>query len=157
MFPRGVRDSYPYTNYQTLSVTIGDFDGDSLMDVAMVGYMADDAGDKTRLVCLISNRGEARSVELLSEPVLHEPPQPGAEPGTNGRHIPSFYLSLIPAGHPLSARDPGPSSGEPRSRTWMARTDAILVHHLNGVERAFYFEGGAFKEGKITYFIEDPK
>lgn len=139
-YPPAVLNSYTYTNDQIPSAVVGEFDGDSLADVAIYGSTTGDWSE-SKVMCLVSNRGKPRAVEVLREPTLRDPP---SGPDTTGRAFrephPALYLSLIHAGQPLQGED---------HKSWILRTDAILVKRLSGEAAAYYFVDDGLRKGRL--------
>ena len=120
---------YEYTHYQIPSGVIGDFDGDSLADVAILGY--DD--DKRNVVtCLLSNRGAPHAVVAWTE----------RGSGTKDRPTrPLHYLELVPSGR---------SYVDSRGKRMTLVADAIGVTGKLGGSSILSYENGQFHHAKIS-------
>jgi len=120
---------YRYTHYQIPSGVIGDFDGDSLADAAILGY--DD--DKRNVVtCLLSNRGAPHAVVAWTER------------GSGTKDWPTrplHYLELVPSG-----RSYVDSSG----KRMILVADAIGIVGKLGGSSVLSYENGRFHLAKIN-------
>ena len=125
---RLVPKDYRYTHYQIPSGVIGDFDGDSLADVAIYGY---DEDNRNTVVCVLSNGGSPRGTMAWLEPVEAKRKE--------GLSPPSIYLRLCPSGRSLID-----SQGV---RTVLAR-DAVSAISGNGEELILYYRNGDFHPGR---------
>jgi hypothetical protein len=137
-FPPSVLGSYVYTSNQIPSAVVGDFDGDTLADIAIYGSTTTDWSE-SKVLCVLSNREKPRAVEVLREPIVRDPP---AGPDTTVRAFrephPALYLSLIHAGRLLRSADDKPL---------ILTTDAILVTRLSGESTPYYYSGDNFRKG----------
>jgi hypothetical protein len=122
---RLVPQDYEYTNYQIPSGLIGDFDGDSLADVALYGY------DEYRssITCFLSNQGSPRATVAWGGP-------PSSERGPSR---PRYFLKLCPAGQWFVD-----SSG---NRSILA-TDAIYQASAGGDASVLYYVNGGWGRGR---------
>jgi len=138
-YPSPVRAAYEYTNSQVPSAIIGDFDGDSLADVAVhgsTGYA------ESKVVCILSNRRDPRAITLFSEPTLFDPPDnPDTTASRYREPRPTLYLKLQRAGQSFEKAD--------ASRGTLS-TDAILVVRPNGAGTVYYYENGTLRTGRPT-------
>lgn len=133
-WPRTPKE-YHYTNSQTPSGVIGDFDGDSLADAAIYGY---DDHKQNLVLCLLSNHGSPHAVTAWHDPTparsylwgrtyRSEPPQP------------SVFLELCPLMQVFS--------DSARVATTLDR-DAIFMVSKDGVRTPLYYMGSAFRVGR---------
>ena len=123
-------EEYEYTHYQTPSGVIGDFDGDSLADVAILGY---DDDDRNVVTCLLSNRGAPQAAVAWTE---HGS---GSEDGpTRPRH----YLKLFASGR---------SYVNSRGQRTVLSTDAIWVVGKDGGSSILYHGNGGFHQAKPAH------
>lgn len=127
---RLVPKSYRYTHYQIPSGIIGDFDGDSLADVAIYGY---DGDHRNTVACLLSNGGSPRGARAWLEPVAAK------RKGAPTR--PSLYLELCPSGQPLI---------DSQGTRIVLATDAIYTRSVNGEESILYFANGVFHRARAS-------
>jgi hypothetical protein len=140
-YPRTVRDGYRYRHDQIPGALIGDFDADSIMDVAIYGF-ADEA--RAKVVCLLSNGGVPRAAPLLDE-AAHPFPD-------RDRPKPSLYLRLLRAGERAKTLEGTEASFS---------SDAILVSRPDGYATPYYYQSGSFREGQRVvanrWTINDPR
>jgi len=120
--------SYRYTNYQIPSAIVGDFDGDSLVDVAIHGW---NGKTEDRVACLLSNYASPRGLMVVTGPVSFEPEHHG--PG------PPLYLELLPAGQAFV---------DSLGNRVTIRTDAIRVIPTKGQAAIYYYKDGTFHRGR---------
>jgi hypothetical protein len=122
--------SYRYTNYQIPSAVIGDFDGDSLADVAIHGW---DGKTEDKVACLLSGHASPRAATLLVEPVTLD----------REHHCqPPLYLELFPAGQSFT---------DSLGNRVALQTDAIRVIPMKGQTVIYYYKNGTFHRGSPTY------
>lgn len=125
-YPPSVRKGYPYAHNQTPSAAIGDFDGDDSLDVAIhgsTGYAI------SELLLLLSDHGHPRSLVLLSEPTLLDPPT-APEVNRFQEPHPTFYLKLIPKGRALQ---------DTLGNSILLNADGILVVRPDGWGTPYYY------------------
>ena len=125
---RNVPKEYSYTHYQIPTGVIGDFDGDSLADVALYGY--DDA-NRNAIACVLSNRGSPQG-----KVVWLEPTRPKRRDELPSR-LP-LYLQLARKGGSFANQ-----TGTPE----VLEADGIDVRTLRGEGSIYYFLQGNVHHG----------
>lgn len=125
---RLVPKGYRYTHYQIPSGVIGDFDGDSLADVAIYGY---DGDNRNTVACLLSNGGSPRGTRAWLEP--------GAAKRNGGPSRPSFYMERCPSGQPVV---------DSQGIRMVLATDAVYTISGSGEKTILYYENGNFHRGR---------
>lgn len=136
-YPASVRNLYRYAHDQIPSGVIGDFDGDGSVDVAIHGSTG---YDESKVICLLSNRGERRAALLLSEPTAFEP-SVTADPAVKRfrEPHPTLFLTVLHSGE--EARDlEGKAVSFP--------SDVIVVARPEGTATPYYYAGGEFRTGR---------
>lgn len=142
-FDRLFQEMYPYggstgkylINYQTPSAVIGDFNGDKIADIALLGH--NNTHDK-RIVILSIPTGY-KIVELANYP-LSVPLSPAAQ---KGRISMGECLELIPAGKKIKAE---PAFNRP---VLNLKTDAFTYGGERG-SSLFYYKDGKFMEYALS-------
>jgi len=136
-YPGPVRAAYTYTSNQVPSAVIGDFDGDGLADIAIHGSTG---YKESKVVCILSNRGDPHAILLLAEPTLLDPPDnPDTTVSRFREPHPTLYLRLQPPGRVFENADGTKTS---------LLTDAILVVRPSGDAAVYYYGDGAFHTGR---------
>jgi hypothetical protein len=121
--------NYEYTHYQIPSGVIGDFDGDSLADVAILGY---DDDYRNVVSCLLSNRGSPRAAVAWTERGSGRKDQPT---------LPLHYLKLFASGG---------SYVDSRGNRTDLPTDAIWVVGKDGESTILYHGNGVFHQAHLS-------
>jgi hypothetical protein len=121
---------YEYTHYQIPSGVIGDFDGDSLADVAVYGH---DDDDRNAVVCILSNRGSPRETVAWREPA--------ASGHKDMPTRPAYHLELRPSGR---------SFVDSRGIRTTLTTDGICGLSMRGDSWMLYYANGDFHHKKLA-------
>lgn len=138
-FPASVLKSYTYTNQQVPSAVIGDFDGDSLSDAVVYG--TDERNASSKVLCVLSHRGDPIAFSVLEEPTLLDPSSPGDTSPTKWREPrPGLYLSLYSAGQRIH---------EGAGRVRILQSDGFLVSGIGSDRVVYYWDRGQFRTSKI--------
>lgn len=123
-----VPEDYEYTHYQIPTGVIGDFDGDSLADVAIYGYSEE---RRNVVTCLLSSRGSPRAVVAWTE---------RGSGDRNRATRPWHYLELCRSGQ---------SFVDSTGKRLVLATDAICFIGKEGERSMIYLENGVFRRRAI--------
>jgi hypothetical protein len=145
-YPESVRRSHRYAHDETPSAVIADFDGDGAADVAIHG--TSEGYKESKVICLLTNRGNRRVVLLLSEPTDF-----ATQDTTRFREPhPTLFLRLLHAGE--QDRDMG-------GKMVSFPTNIILIARPGGYAVPYYLEGEAFVKGprveSLRWTPRDPR
>lgn len=136
-YPASVRKTYRYAHDQIPSAVVGDFDGDGSVDVAIHGSTG---YDESKLICLLSNRGERRAVLLLNEPTAFEPSVTSGSTVRGFREPhPTLFLMILHSG------EEAPDLG---GKAVSFPTDVVLVARPDGSATPYYFASGELRAGQ---------
>jgi hypothetical protein len=125
---RNVPNRYSYTHYQIPAGVIGDFDGDSLADVALYGY---DEGKRNTVVCVLSNGGSPQGRVVWRESTK-------AKRRDESPSSPNLYLERCPRGEWVA---------DPAGIQEVLAADGIYVTTVKGERSIYYYADGDFRHG----------
>lgn len=130
-FYKGIFDDYAFTTRQTPSVVAGDFNGDSVDDVAVFGR----DGNRCKVVAVFADGKTCGLVEILNRP-YENPAAVTVDMGKDsGRGLIDF-LRMATKGTKSSSFEKSPLA---------LKTDALVMNVFGKAATLYYFDKGVFK------------